>query len=365
MIKEQMLQDWLTKIKPLNQEMMQEAKDYQVSLAKPPGSLGKLEAMSIQMAGITGRIHNEISKKVILVFAADNGVQTEGVSITPRNVTMLQAVNMTHYKTGMGALAKHFGQRVHVVDMGIYDPYECAAIQNSSLGRGTANIALEAAMTREQALTAVLTGIETVRDLAQAGYQVVGVGEVGIANTTTSAAVCCALTGVPAAEVVGRGAGLSDEGFERKIAIIEGAISRLQPDSRDVIDVLAKVGGFDICGMVGAFIGAAAAGIPVVIDGFISAVAALAAFRLVPGVKDYLFPSHQSTERGYLLAMREIGLEPWLNLQMRLGEGSGCTIAIEILAAACAVTNQMATMAEGLIDDSYLDEYEGKQIFDS
>lgn len=365
-MKEQELRDWLTKIKPLNQKIMQEAKEYQISLAKPPGSLGKLEAMSIQMAGITGRIHNEIDRKVILVFAADNGVQTEGVSIAPRYVTMLQAVNMTHYKTGMGALAKHFGQKVHVVDMGIHDPYECAAIQKNSLGRGTANIAREAAMTREQALTAVLTGIETVQNLAKTGYQVVGIGEIGIANTTTSAAVCCALTGVPAAEIVGRGGGLTDEGLKKKIAIVDGAISRLRPDPQDIVDVLAKVGGFDICGMTGAFIGAAAAGIPAVVDGFISAIAALAAVRLAPGVKDYLFPSHQSTERGYLLAMQEIGLEPWLNLQMRLGEGSGCTIAIEILEASCAVTNKMATMAEGLIDDSYLDNYEERQIlFDS
>ncbi len=347
------LRDWISKITPPDEAAMEEARRRQAELAKPPGSLGRLEDLSVQLAGITGHVHNRIEKKHLLVFAADNGVVDEGVSSAPRSVTLSQTVNLTRGKTGAATLCRHFGCGITVCDVGVAADIREERVLNRKIAYGTRNIVRESAMTREQAERAILTGIELA---AETPADVLGVGEMGIGNTTTSSAVLAVLLGVEPETVTGRGGGVTDEAFARKKEVIRTAIEINAPDKNDAVDVLAKVGGFDIAAMCGAFLGAAATHRPVVIDGFISAVAALCACRICPDVRAYLVPSHASYEIGYRLAMQEMHLEPMLLLQMRLGEGSGCPLAFEILNAACAIINDMATFDEAGIDDGYLDE---------
>ena len=332
-------------------------------LAKPPGSLGKLEDMSVQLAGITGKVCNSIGKKRLIVAAADNGVVEEGVSSAPQSVTLAQTINLTRGITGASAIARHFGVEVVVADVGVNAAVNCPAVLDYKIAMGTKNLAKEAAMTREQAVRAVLTGIELAGKASEDGVSILGVGEMGIGNTTTSSAVLSALTGLPAEAAVSRGGGVNDAGFARKKAVIDGALAAWKPDPADPIDVLAKVGGFDLCGMTGAFLGAAAMRIPVVIDGFISAVAALCAARLNPLCVHFMIPSHASMERGYAVAMDALGLKPMLALDMRLGEGSGCPIAFEIVSAALDVLERMATFSEASIDDGYLDEIRANERF--
>ncbi len=340
-------------IKPLDEAAMSAARARQAQLAKPPGSLGRLEELSVQLAGITGKVQNTIEKKHLLVFAADNGVVEEGVSSAPQSVTLQQTVNLTRAKTGASVLAKHFGCGVTVCDVGVNADIAEQSVLNRKIAYGTKNIAQGPAMTREQALTAIRTGIE----LAQStDADVLGVGEMGIGNTTTSSALLAVLLEADVEDVTGRGGGITDASFRKKKDMIRRAIAVNRPDRSDVVDVLAKVGGFDIAAMCGAFLGAAATQRPVVIDGFISAVAALCAVKLCPNVRGYLIPSHASYEIGYRLAMDAMELQPMLLLGMRLGEGSGCPLAFEILSAACAVMNHMATFDQAGINDAYLDE---------
>lgn len=350
------LQRLLGEIGPLDGGAMERARVRQGMLAKPPGSLGKLEDAAIRLAGITGQVHNRVEKRRIIVLCADNGVAEEGVASAPQSVTMAQAVNMTRRLTGMSTLAKHFGDDVQVVDMGIACPYHCPAVLDRSLAKGTRNLYRESAMTRDQAVKAILTGAALAEQAKAEGFQAVGVGEMGIGNTTTSAAVLAALTGAAVAEVTGRGGGITDQSFEKKKQVITEALRRHRPDPGDPVDVLSKVGGFDLAAMCGVFLGAARCRLPVVIDGFISIVAALCAARLRREAADYMFPSHASYEIGYALAAKELGLSPWLLLDMRLGEGSGCPLAFLVLEAACAVMNEMATFEEAAIDDGYLNE---------
>ena len=319
------LREWTAKITPPDAAAMEEARRRQAQLAKPPGSLGRLEDLSVQLAGITGRVHNKIEKKHLLVFAADNGVVDEGVSSAPRSVTLSQTINLTRGKTGAATLCKHFGCAITVCDVGVAANIREKAVLCRKIAYGTKNIARGSAMTREECERAVLTGIELA---AETDADVLGVGEMGIGNTTTSSAVLAVLLDAPVETVTGRGGGVTDEAFARKKAVIQKAIAINAPDRNDALDVLAKVGGFDLAAMCGAFLGAAA----------------------------YLVPSHASYEIGYRLAMDEMGLEPMLLLGMRLGEGSGCPLAFEVLDAACAIINDMATFDEAGIDDGYLDE---------
>ena len=340
-------------IKPLDEAAMSAARARQAQLAKPPGSLGRLEELSVQLAGITGKVQCTIEKKHLLVFAADNGVVEEGVSSAPQSVTLQQTVNLTRAKTGASVLARHFGCGITVCDVGVNADIAEKAVLNRKIAYGTKNIAHGPAMTREQAMTAIRTGME----LAQStDADVLGIGEMGIGNTTTSSAVLTVLLDADVEDVTGRGGGITDESFRKKKDVIRRAIAVNHPDRSDVVDVLAKVGGFDIAAMCGAFLGAAATQRPVVIDGVISAVAALCAVRLCPNVRGYLIPSHASYEIGYRLAMDAMALQPMLLLEMRLGEGSGCPLAFEILSAACAVMNHMATFDQAGINDDYLDE---------
>ena len=337
----------------LDEAAMSAAKDLQAQLAKPPGSLGRLEDLSIQLAGITGQVHNRIEKKHLLVFAADNGVVAEGVSSAPQSVTLMQTINLTRHKTGASTLCKHFGCGITVCDVGVNADIKEPAVLDRKIAYGTQTIVKGPAMTREQAVTAILTGAELAR-ITQA--DVLGVGEMGIGNTTTSSAVLSVLLDADVDAVTGRGGGITDQSFLKKKQVIKDAIAINSPNKNDVIDILAKVGGFDIAAMCGAFIGAAVTRRPVVIDGFISAVAALCAYKLCPNVRGYLIPSHASYEIGYKLAMDAMDLQPMFLLGMRLDEGSGCPLAFEVLSAACAIINDMATFDQAGIDDGYLDE---------
>lgn len=344
---------WIQRVSLPDEAAMDAARERQAQLAKPPGSLGRLEDLSVQLAGITGKIHNSVKKQHLLVFAADNGVVEEGVSSAPQSVTLMQTINLTRHKTGASTLCKHFGCDITVCDVGVNANIKEKKVLNRKIAYGTSNIVKGPAMTGEQAIQAILTGIELA---ANTQADVIGIGEMGIGNTTTSSAVLSVLLDADVEAVTGRGGGITDAGFLKKKQVIKDAIAINQPNKNKVVDVLAKVGGFDIAAMCGAFIGCAATRKPVVIDGFISAVAALCAYKLSPNSVHYFIPSHASYEIGYKLAMDAMGLEPLFLLGMRLGEGSGCPLAFQILDAACAIINDMATFEQAGIDDGYLDE---------
>ena len=347
------LMEWIQRVPLPDETAMAAACARQAQLAKPPGSLGRLEDLSVQLAGITGKVHNSVKKQHLLVFAADNGVVEEGVSSAPQSVTLMQTINLTRAKTGASTLCKHFGCQITVCDVGVNANIKEKKVLNRKIAYGTNNIVKGPAMTKEQAIQAILTGIELA---ANTDADVTGIGEMGIGNTTTSSAVLSVLLDADVEAVTGRGGGITDESFLKKKQVIKDAIEINHPNRNNVVDVLAKVGGFDIAAMCGAFIGCAATRKPVVIDGFISAVAALCAYKLCPNGVHYFIPSHASYEIGYKLAMDAMGLEPLFLLGMRLGEGSGCPLAFQILDAACAIINDMATFEQAGIDDGYLDE---------
>lgn len=347
------LTDLISQISPPDAAAMDAARRRQAQLAKPPGSLGMLEELSIRLAGITGKIHNTIEKKHLLVFASDNGVVEEGVSSAPQSVTRMQAVNLTRHKTGASVLCHCYGCDLTVCDVGIHGTLPPGGVLDKKIAQGTQNIARGAAMTRAQAIAAIRTGFSLAKETPA---DVLGIGEMGIGNTTTSAAVLSVLLDVPVEKVTGRGGGITDEAFSHKKEVIHRAIAVNHPDKTDAVDVLSKVGGLDIAAMCGGFLGAAASRRPVVIDGFISVTAALCAARICPNAVDYFISSHASFEIGYRLALDALGLKPLFDLGMRLGEGSGCPIAFEILRGACAVLNDMATFDQAGIDDGYLED---------
>lgn len=343
-------------VRPTDGEAAKKAMARLDSLAKPPKSLGKLETLAIRLAAIKGDTDISTRARALLVFCADNGVVAEGVSSAPNTVTLMQTMNLARGLTGAGTLARFVNAETMVYDVGVaYDIFEPLVIDRK-IARGTKNIAVTAAMSEGDAYKALMTGVEAAFEAKKRGFDVLGVGEMGIGNTTTSSAVLAALTGLEIDVITGRGGGLTDVAFERKKQVIKKALAVNAPNPRDPIDVLRKVGGFDIAAMAGAYIGAAANRTPVVIDGFIGAVAAVLAKRLCPVCVEYMIPSHASCERGYEYAMVELGLEPMLLMDMRLGEGSGCTLAFMLLDAAVAVFCNMATFEQASIDDGYLAE---------
>lgn len=350
-------------ITELNKDAIEEAKKRVDFLAKPLGSLGKLEDIAIQLAGITGKVKNKIKKKCVIIMSSDNGVVEEGVASAPQSVTLAQTINFSRGLTGVATLAKENNTDLLVVDIGVNTDKKIPGAIDRKIRKGTSNIVKDRAMSYEECILAINTGIDMARKAYDDGYSILGVGEMGIGNTTTSSSVLVSLTGCSIEEAVGKGAGITKEAFEKKKWVVSEAIKFNKANVNDPIDILSKVGGFDIAGMTGVFLGAAYYKLPVVIDGFISAVAALVAVRLNPLVKEYLIPSHCSKEIGYNIAMKEMMLDPILNLDMRLGEGSGCPIAFSIVEFSCAMMNNMGTFDEAEINDDYLDEVRGEENY--
>ena len=339
-------------IPAIDQSAAQKAAKRQDNLTKPRGSLGRLESLSIKLAGISGRERLDFSRKAVIVMAADHGVAVEGVSAYPAEVTAQMTANMVHNGAAVSVLARQAGARVITVDIGVaQDLSHLPGLLQCKVAFGSRNMLKGPALTREQAEQAIQTGMQIVQDEARKGLDMVALGEMGIGNTTPAAAITAVLAGLPVAQVTGRGTGLDDKGLTNKIGTIEKAIQLNQPDKQDAMDVLVKVGGLDIAGLTGVVIGAAAAGLPVIVDGFISAAAALVAVELVPQVRPYLIASHRSVEIGHMAICDHLGLEPLLDLHMRLGEGSGAVLAFHLVDAAAAILNEMATFDEAGVSD--------------
>ena len=341
----QTLTSLLREIPPPDRGAMTRAQQHIDGLLKPPGSLGRLEALAVQLAGMPGLNGvPRVGEKAILVMCADHGVWDEGVAVSPKVVTAIQAANMTRGTTGVCVLAAQAGAKVHVIDVGI-DAEPIPGVVNMRVARGCGNIAEGPAMSRSQAEELLLEVIRYTHELAKDGVTLFGVGELGMANTTPAAAIVSVLTGSDAEEVVGIGANLPLSRVGNKVDVVRRAIAVNQPDRHDGVDVLAKVGGFDLVGMAGVMLGAASCGLPVVLDGFLSYSAALAACQIAPQIKPYLIPSHFSAEKGARTALAHLELDPYLNMGMRLGEGSGAALAMPIVEAACAMYNNMGQLA--------------------
>ncbi|MBD2810280.1 nicotinate-nucleotide--dimethylbenzimidazole phosphoribosyltransferase [Xenorhabdus sp. Vera] len=343
------LNSLINAIQPLNRVKMNKASQHIDRLLKPLGSLGRLETLAIQLSGMSGISELRNLQKEIIVMCADHGVYDEEVAISPKNVTAIQARNMLKGLTGVCVLAKNSGTRVLPVDIGI----DCEPIEHLlslKIARGCGNIAQEAAMNYEQAEMLLLASAQLVQQRVAAGVEVFGVGEMGIANTTAAAAVISVLTECDPCDVVGFGANLPLERLRHKQSIVRQAISVNQPDRNNALDVLAKVGGFDLVGMTGVILGAAASGVPIVLDGFLSYASALAACQLSPIVWNYCIPSHMSAEKGAALALQHLNLQPYLHLDLRLGEGSGAAIAMSLIDAACAMYCHMGQLVNSGIN---------------
>jgi nicotinate-nucleotide--dimethylbenzimidazole phosphoribosyltransferase len=337
----------LPKIAPLNEAMQAAARARQNNLTKPAGSLGRLEELSIQLAGILGQERPSIARKAVIVMAGDHGVVAEGVSAFPAEVTPQMVLNFLYGGAAINALAKAAGARVIIVDMGVaVDMPDHPELIKRKIAYGTQNMAVGPAMTRQQAEAALQAGIDIVTAEIENGLDLVAVGEMGIGNTTSAAAITAVFTGLPAAEITGRGTGVDDAGLARKVKVIEKALAVNKPDANDAMDVLMKVGGLEIAGLAGVVLGAAARRVPVVIDGFISSAAALVAAELVPAVKPYLIGSHESVEIGHQAILQHLGVRPLFDLNLRLGEGTGAAIAFNIIEGAARVLDEMATFAE-------------------
>lgn len=347
------LQKIISRIAPADRKAMEAAGARNDDLLKPLGSLGRLEEMALRMAGITGQVCNRVEKRCLIVLAADNGICEEGVAGTPQDMTRWHIANIAGGVSGVGVLARYAHADMKVVDIGIKGDPACALVLSRKIRSGTANFAREPAMSRQEAEDAILVGVDLVREAAEQGYEILGTGEMGIGNTSTTSACVMALTGLSAEEAVGKGGGLTDEGLRRKREVIRSALSLHAPDGRDPLDVLCKVGGLDIAGLTGCYLGAARYRLPIVIDGAISALAALMAFRLAPACVDFMFASHRSKEPSYAWIIRELGLSPCIDLDMRLGEGTGCALAFPIIGAACSMLSDMHTFAQAQLDQSY------------
>jgi nicotinate-nucleotide--dimethylbenzimidazole phosphoribosyltransferase len=349
------LWEMLQRVEPLDGRAMREARLRQEILTKPQGSLGVLEELSIKIAGIKGTSWPRIEKKVIVIMVGDHGVVAEGVSLYPQVVTSQMVFNFLRGGAAINVLGRHVGARVVVVDMGVaVDLEECPGLMAKKIAPGTENIARGPAMSRAQAFRSLEIGIEVVEEeLAKGGMDILATGDMGIGNTTPSTAILSAFTGAPVIAVAGRGTGLNDEQLQNKVRVIEEALSVNMPNAEDPIDVLAKVGGFEIGGIAGMIIGAAANHVPVVIDGFISGAGALLAVKLQPRVREYLIAAHISAETGHGVILEQMGLVPLLDLGLRLGEGTGAALGISLVEAAVKILNEMATFNEAAVSQAH------------
>ena len=352
------LDDLVTSIEPLDRDAMDRAGQRLDRLTKPPGSLGRLETLAIQLAGIRGELVTAIERPAIAVFAGDHGITRQGVSPYPSEVTRQMVANFASGGAAINVLARAAGADLVVVDVGVAgDPLAPAVLAagtrfvDARVAAGTRDCSQAPAMTEGEALAAIEAGRRIVGELDERGCDLLGVGEMGVGNTTASSAIVAALTGRPAIEVTGRGTGLDDEGVRHKAAVIDAALARHAPDPRRPLQVLTAVGGLEIAALVGAILAAASARIPVVLDGFITGAAALVASGLAPGFAPRLIASHRSSEPGHGIVLEALSLDPILDLGLRLGEGSGAALAIPVVAAAAAIVGGMATFEDAGVTD--------------
>lgn len=334
-------------ISAVNGALAKEAQARLDDLTKPVGSLGRLEEFARRVVAMTGNKMPVLDKKVIFTFAGDHGIANEGVSAFPKEVTPQMVINFLRGGAGINVLGRHAGAEVVVVDIGVdHDFGSVPGLVSRKVMRGTANMYKGPAMTREQAKQCLQVGIDLGREYAKKGYRIFGTGDMGIGNTTPSSAIASVFTGTPVCDVTGRGTGINDEALKRKIAIIEQCIAINRPDPKDPIDVLAKVGGAEIGGIAGVILGAASERIPVVVDGFISTAGAMIAYEIEPKTADYMFAAHASVEIGQRCMLKKMGLLPILDLNLRLGEGTGAALAITVIEAATKIYREMATFSE-------------------
>ncbi|OAX50385.1 Nicotinate-nucleotide--dimethylbenzimidazole phosphoribosyltransferase [Paenibacillus sp. AD87] len=348
---EQVLEQLIGRIVGPYEAVAAKASAHVDALTKPPGSLGKLEQLVIRLAGITGEARPCFDRRAVIVMAADHGVVEEGISAFPAEVTPQMVLNFLAGGAAVNVLARHAGAHVICVDIGVNADLDHPDLVSRKVRKGTANMAKGAAMTRGEAIQAILAGAEVVSTEVAKGTQLFVTGEMGIGNTTASAAVMCALTGTAPASAVGRGTGVDDAGLQRKAAVVSQALSVNAPNADDALDVLCKVGGLEIAGLTGVILAAAANGCPVVVDGFISTAAALIASHLAPLSTEYMIASHTSHESGHAALLRELGLKPMLDLDMRLGEGTGGVLSLHLIDASCRILNEMATFASAGVSD--------------
>lgn len=351
-----LLIQYIHQISAVNDSVIHKIQTKLDSLTKPLGSLGKLEIIVKRLGSIQETVNPSIEKRAIVIMASDNGVVAQGISPSDQSITKEVTINFTRGITGINVFSRLNHVDLHIVDIGIIGELKQKEIYQRKIREGTSDISIGPAMTRAEAEKAIIVGIEMIRDLKQQGYQIIGTGEMGVGNTTTSSAVAVALTNLPASMLVGRGAGLDKKGCEHKLCIVEKALAVNQPRQEDPIDVISKVGGFDIAGLVGCFLGAAIYKLPIVMDGFISSVAALCATKINLLVEQYIFPSHGSAEPGACHVFKALNMEPMLNLDMRLGEGTGAALGLHIIDAALAAYNEMGTF-----DDANIEGYDPVQ----
>jgi nicotinate-nucleotide--dimethylbenzimidazole phosphoribosyltransferase len=339
-------------ILPPDEAAIASARARQNRLAKPAGSMGRLEALSVQLAGLFRNPRPSVARKAIVIMAADHGIVRQGVSAYPADVTAQMVLNFLAGGAAINVLARQAGARVRIVDVGVAaDLSGYDGLVHRKVALGTADFTRGPAMTASQAGEAIQAGIDALTDEAALGLDLVATGEMGIGNTTPSSALTAVLTGSPLAEVTGRGTGMDEQGLQRKIAAIETGLAVNRPDPADAFDVLCKVGGLEIAGLAGVIIGGAQHGIPVVIDGFISSAAAVVAAGMVPEVKPYLIASHRSVERGHAVLLEHLGLCPLFDLDLRLGEGTGAALAFHVIEASVCILDEMATFAEAGVSD--------------
>jgi nicotinate-nucleotide--dimethylbenzimidazole phosphoribosyltransferase len=339
------------RIAPLDADAMARARARQARLTKPPGSLGRLEEIAVQVAGMTSQERPSIARRAVVVMAADHGVTSEGVSAYPAEVTAQMALNFLHGGAAINAISGSVGASVTVVDVGIASEVSHPALLARKVAPGTANMAVGPAMTQAQALAAMVAGAETLEALANEGLDLVATGEMGIGNTTAASALTAVMTGRSVREVTGRGTGVDDERLSHKVAVIERAIAVNTPDAHDPLGTLAKVGGLEIAALAGLILAAASRRIPVMLDGFIASSAALIACAWRPLARDYLVAGHVSVEPGHQIILNHLGLRPLLNLEMRLGEGTGAALAMAVVDAALRAHAEMATFDEAGVSD--------------
>ena len=341
------LNEALNQITPASESAIAQAWEHWDAIAMPLRSLGRLQQTITRIAGMTGTPRVKLDKKALVVFCADNGVVAEGVTQTGQEVTKIVAENFLKENTTAAIFCRETGADICPIDIGLVPD---SSVRNCKVARGTKNMAVEPAMTRNEAIQALETGIMLACEKKEQGYDILATGEMGIGNTTTSSAIASVLLEKRPEEVTGKGAGLSSEGMKRKIHAIETAIQKHQPDKNDAVDVISKVGGFDIAGMTGLFLGGAALHMPVVADGFISCVAALCAIRMCPAVKDYVITSHKSKEPGTRMLLEAIDIPVFLDCDMCLGEGTGAVAIFPLLDLALSVYNGMSTFADNDIE---------------